>query len=347
MIELRLSQPLAAFALELDLRLEAGCTGVFGPSGSGKTTLLELVAGWRRPRAGRVRIGERVLIDRERRVELAPEHRRIGYVPQDVLLLPHWNVRENLLAAGALEARVLETFELDALLERDVRSLSGGERARVALARALLSQPELLLLDEPLTGLDRQRRQRALALLLSVKERFAIPMLFVSHDATDVQVLCDEVLVLERGRVVAQGPPARVLAAQPAGSYENILRGRISGASEGSATLELASGIGIEVSDPGLAPGSAAVFALRGEDVLVARGALPRLSARNRLEAVVISLREDSGEVWVQAQVGGTQLSSRVTLGAVRELELAPGVAVTLLFKATSCRLVAARAAAS
>jgi molybdate transport system ATP-binding protein len=342
MIALRLELPLPEFVLECALELGGGCTGLFGPSGSGKTSVLESLAGWRRPRAGRIRLGGELLFDSGARIDLPPERRRLGYVPQDVLLLPHWSVRGNLEAAGALEPRVLETFELGPLLERGVRSLSGGERSRVALARALLARPRLLLLDEPLTGLDRDRRRRALALLLAVKERFGIPMLFVSHDATDVQVLCDEVVVLERGQVRAQGPPATVLAAQPGAGFENVLRGRIAASSEGSAALELGPGLRIEVADPGLEAGTAAVFALRGEDVLVARGALPRISARNRLAARVHAVREDGGEIWVEADCGPVHLGARVTRAALRELELAPGVAVTLLFKATSCRLVAA-----
>ena len=342
MIEIRLELPLTEFALDLSVELGSGCTGLFGPSGSGKTSVLEILAGWRKPRSGRVRVGQDVLFDAGARIELRPEQRSLGYVPQDVLLLPHWSVRENLEAAGELDARVLETFELEPLLARGVRSLSGGERQRVALARALLTRPRLLLLDEPLTGLDRERRRRALALLLSVKERFAVPMIFVSHDATDVQVLCDEVVVLERGRVRAQGAPAAVLAAQPGAGFENVLRGHIASASEGSAALELRPGLRIEVADPGLSSGTAAVFALRGEDVLVARGRLPPISARNRLRARVHSVREDGGEIWIEADCSGVRLGARVTRAALHELELAPGVEVTLLFKATSCRLVAA-----
>ncbi len=342
MIGIRLQLALAEYELDLALELGSGCSGLFGPSGSGKTSVLESLAGWRTPQRGRLTVGDQVLFDSSTGTALRPEQRGLGYVPQDVLLLPHWSVRANLEAAGELDAGVLETFDLQPLLERGVRTLSGGERQRVALARALLTRPRLLLLDEPLTGLDRERRRRALALLLQVKQRFGIPLLFVSHDATDVQVLCDEVVVLERGRVCAQGAPDRVLAALHGAGFENVLRGRIAAAHAGSASLELESGLAIEVADPGLSPGSAAVFALRGEDVLVARGALPRISARNRLRATVSAVRAEGGEVWVDSQLAGTRICAHVTRGALQELELAPGVEVTLLFKATSCRLVAA-----
>jgi molybdate transport system ATP-binding protein len=341
-IEVRLRLSLAEFELDLSFEVGSGCTGVFGPSGSGKTTLLEALAGWRRPQSGRLCVDGQVLFDSAAGVNLAPERRALGYVPQDVLLLPHWSVRANLEAAGALDARVLETFGLEPLLARGVRTLSGGERQRVALARALLTRPRLLLLDEPLTGLDRERRRRALALLLAAKQRFGVPMLFVSHDATDVQVVCDEVVVLERGRVCAKGLPERVLVAQAGAEFENVLRGRIAATRAGSASLELEGGLAIEIADPGLPVGTAAVFALRGEDVLVARGGLPLISARNRLPAIVSGVRADGAEVWVDMQVAGTSLGARVTRGALKELELAPGVGVTLLFKATSCRLVAA-----
>ncbi len=337
MIELRLELPLQDFALDCALELHSGATGIFGPSGSGKTSLLEALAGWRRPRAGRIVVDGETLFDSAARVELPPERRRLGYVPQDALLLPHWNVRQNLEAAGALDRELLAVFELEPLLARDVRSLSGGERQRVALARALLQQPRLLLLDEPLTGLDHERRRRALALLVAVRQRFGVPLLFVSHDATDVQVLCDEVVVLERGRVRAQGASAAVLAAQHGPGFENLLRGTVRG-----GRLVLAGGVALEVPAAGLAEGTPAVFALRSEDVLVARGVLPRLSARNRLAARVLGLHEAQGELRLDALAGELPLRVRLTQGAVEELELAPGVEVTLVFKATSCRLVAA-----
>ncbi|HTX65680.1 MAG TPA: ATP-binding cassette domain-containing protein [Opitutaceae bacterium] len=221
--------PLSAFALEVDARLEARITGVFGASGAGKTSLLEVIAGLRRPAAGRVALDGRVLLDAGRRFALAPERRRIGYVPQDDALFPHLNVRQNLCyshAAGRpghppaiTYARVVEVLNLGDLAERRVSSLSGGERQRVAFGRAVLASPRLLLLDEPLDGLDAELQQRVIPYLLTIRDEFGIPMLYVSHNADEIVALCDDVVLLDRGRCTHRGPPAALFTASPAPHY--------------------------------------------------------------------------------------------------------------------------------
>ncbi len=234
-----LRAPLAPFALEVSADLRAGVTALFGPSGSGKTTLLEIVAGLRRPTEGSVRLGERMLVDTAAHVWVPPERRRIGYVPQDGALFPHLSIRANVLygsrsarrggeASGAVPAAfsfesVVETLELGPLLDRpEIASLSGGERQRVALARALLTGPELLLLDEPLAGLDAALKARVLPYLARVRDEFAVPIIFVSHHPAEVVALCDEVLVLEAGRVLAQGAVAELF--EPATEPSYVLR---------------------------------------------------------------------------------------------------------------------------
>ncbi len=215
--------PLAEFSLEVDAALHGRVTALFGASGAGKTTLVEIVAGLRRPVSARVQLGARLLVDTAAGIWVPPEGRRVGYVPQDGALFPHLSVRANLLygqrrrrdnsaaaagPAGFSPESVVEILEIGALLDRPgIGSLSGGERQRLALARALLAGPELLLLDEPLAGLDAPLKARVLAYLVRVRDEFAVPMLFVSHAPAEVMALCDEVLVLERGRVVGQGAP--------------------------------------------------------------------------------------------------------------------------------------------
>ena len=210
-----------AFRLELQRTVVARTLALFGPSGAGKTTTLDLVAGLRRPDAGMIRIGDRVLFDHERGVDLAPHARRIGYVPQDLTLFPHLDVRRNVLygarsaastspAAGGLE-QVSALLEIDTLLDRQVRDLSGGERQRVAIARALMTAPDLLLLDEPLTALDRGTRGRIVPYLEAVRDEIGTPLIYVSHAADEVRRLAEWAVVLEHGRVVAAGPPAEVL----------------------------------------------------------------------------------------------------------------------------------------
>jgi molybdate transport system ATP-binding protein len=213
--------PLGPFTLDVDAAAAARVTAVFGASGAGKTSLLEIVAGLRRPAAGRVLLNGRVLDDASAGVHVPPRLRRVGYVPQDDTLFPHLSVQANLgyarASAAPAMARVADVLELGPFLSRRPAGLSGGERRRVALGRALLSAPEVLLLDEPLTGLDAPLKERVLSYLVRVRDEFAIPTLYVSHAADEVVALASEVLVLDRGAVVLRGAPADVfeLAAEP------------------------------------------------------------------------------------------------------------------------------------
>ena len=227
---------LRAGAFSLDLReiIAARTVALFGPSGSGKTTTLDAVAGLRRPDAGVIRIGRHVLFDARRGVDVPPYERRVGYVPQDLALFPHLDVRRNVLYGArrqaaervpaasttgrggsgpqAAHASVLEILEIDTLLSRRVAGLSGGERQRVALARALMIDPDLLLLDEPLAALDLGLRDRILPYLERVRDEIGTPMIYVSHAADEVRRMADHVLVLEAGRAVRSGTPADVVA---------------------------------------------------------------------------------------------------------------------------------------
>lgn len=219
---------LASFTLEVDATLSARVTGLFGPSGAGKTSLLDLIAGLRRARSAVIQLGSEVLTDTGRRLAVPTRTRRIGYVPQDGALFPHRSVRENLLygqqrglenGGPALE-HVAEVLALGGLLDRGVGQLSGGERQRVSLGRALLSGPRLLLLDEPLASLDLRLKQRILPYLQTVRDEFQVPMLYVSHQADEIVALADEVLVLDRGRIVRQGAPATVFTVVERPAFE-------------------------------------------------------------------------------------------------------------------------------
>jgi molybdate transport system ATP-binding protein len=197
--------PLAHFDLEVTAELTSRVTGIFGPSGAGKTSLLDVVAGLRAPRAGRIILDDVVFN------HVPARHRRIGYVPQENALFPHMSVIAN-IRYGARDAaidRVVEVLELGELLPRGVTALSGGEQKRVALARALVTSPRLLLLDEPLAGLDRPLHARILAFLQRIRDEFRLPMLYVTHDPLELGAIAEETLVLERGRVVALEPSPR------------------------------------------------------------------------------------------------------------------------------------------
>lgn len=346
-----------SFDLDYRLASDARCVGVFGPSGAGKTTVAEHVAGWRAGAQGHVRLGGRTLMASGGR-SVPPHRRGIGYVPQDVLLFPHWDVLGNVTAArrggravpAAEVDRVLAVLELDGLRQRGVGTLSGGERHRVALARALCSRPELLVLDEPLASLDLRLRRRILADLLRVRDEFRVPMLFISHDATEVQVLCDHVQLLDAGRVTEEGPPAQVLGAGSRAAlrpgYENVLTGVVRAVAEHTATVELASGHALVAPRAHLAPGDPVAIGVAADEVLVAVDEPTRISARNVLPATIEALGRDESSVSLTLGLGGDsahplRLAVHVTESARSELGLEPGLRVFLLLKTRSLEVIA------
>jgi molybdate transport system ATP-binding protein len=205
-IDLDIELAQGSFVLAARARLDARAAALFGPSGAGKTTILDAIAGLRTPRRGSITIDGRVLFSSERHVNLPPHHRRVGYVPQDVALFPHMNVRRNLLygrhpgVSPDLD-RVVGMLEVAALLDRRVTELSGGERQRVALGRALMSGPSVLLLDEPLAAVDVPLRRRILPYLQRVRDELVVPIIYVSHDREEVEALADLVVMVEGGQV--------------------------------------------------------------------------------------------------------------------------------------------------
>jgi len=362
-----ISLPLARFTLAIRWETGESALGIFGPSGAGKTSVLESLAGLRRGTRGIIQVDGRVWLDALRGVRLPPEERGVGYVPQDALLFPHRDVMGNVLAgrrragrrpARRLDpARVLDVLELQPLQGREVASLSGGERQRVALARALCSAPDLLLLDEPLAGLDLPLRRRILPYLYRVREEFAIPTLHVSHDATEIQTLCREVLVLNAGREVARGrpetvfPDAAVLPLARAEGYENVLRGTIAEAAGGSGVVDLEPGLRLTVAAAGLTPGREAVIGVRAEDLILAVEPPTGLSAQNILAGAIDAIREEAGTdgaattLLVVVALGRrrTPLVVAITPRARERLALRPGLAVHLVCKAQACRVLATR----
>lgn len=203
--------PLAEFDLHVSVEMTAASTAVVGPSGAGKTSLIEVIAGLRVPSSGSVTLNGRVVFEsaagESARHHTNPALRRVGYVPQDDALFPHLSVRGNILYGardgGRMELdRVARVLEIETLLARGIEQLSGGERKRVALARALMTHPEILLLDEPLTGVDPALRKRVLDYLLRVRDEFPIPIIYVTHQQEEAAVLCSEVIAIDRGRIV-------------------------------------------------------------------------------------------------------------------------------------------------
>jgi molybdate transport system ATP-binding protein len=340
--------------------------GIFGHSGAGKTTILESIAGLRPQARGRIEVSGERWLDSENHLHLPPERRRVGYVAQDTLLFPHYNVLENLLS-GAPRAdkpggprisaeRVLEVLELEPLKGASVTELSGGEKQRVALGRALCSGPGLLLLDEPMAGLDAPLRRKILSYLLRIHEEFDLPTLYVSHDATEMSILSREVIVLSEGKMLARGRPEAVfldpsvLPMLREEGFENLLEGQAQDAKESGLLVELEPGLSVLVPASGTPGAVKVVFGLRAEDILLATRAPVGISAQNVLPGIVREVRE-SAEVGADRAVmvivalgrGERRLVSLITRQARARLGLGEGMKVSLVFKAQSCRMLAVR----
>lgn len=204
---------LPAFTLRVDVALASPVSGLSGPSGAGKTTLLEMIAGLRRPDEGRILLGDEVLTDRGTGHQVPPEKRGIGYVPQDLGLFPHLCAGANLLFGfrphadnESLPDRVIEVLKLSGLLPRPIAELSGGEKQRIAIGRALLAGPRLILLDEPLTGLDDALKERVLAHVLTVVHDFQVPVIYVSHSHAELTALGGDIHLLRQGELCRNNP---------------------------------------------------------------------------------------------------------------------------------------------
>jgi len=332
-----------------------GLIALFGRSGSGKTTLIEMIAGLLPPDEGEVQLTGTVLTDTRAGIAVAPERRRIGYVFQDSRLFPHLSVAGN-LRYGMQRARsmphaihfeeVVDLLGLGALLGRRPHQLSGGERQRVALGRALLSQPQLLLLDEPLASLDVARREEVLPYLERLRDWLSIPIVYVSHQFDEVLRLATYIVLLEEGRVLTAGPVGElslgrelrsVVAPELVGA---VLDGLVMAVDAAGGTAELAIGSGrLQVSLRDAHPGARVRVQLLARDVILATQPVQHVSVRNALLGTVTEITpEDLASVLVKVDVGGPIVLARITESARQALRLAPGDAVWALVKAVSTR---------
>ena len=332
-----------------------GVIALFGRSGSGKTTLIDMIAGLLPADEGEVQLAGTVLTDTRRGIALAPELRRIGYVFQDSRLFPHLTAAGN-LRYGEKRARsiphyirfeeVVDLLGLGSLLHRRPHELSGGERQRVALGRALLSQPQLLLLDEPLASLDVARREEVLPYLETLRDWLSIPMVYVSHQFDEVLRLATYLVLLEDGQVLAAGPVAdislrpelrTIVAPDLVGA---VLDGLVTGVDAAGGTVELAIGSGkLQVSLRDVPLGARVRVQLLARDVILAIQPIQGLSVRNALLGTVTEITpDDVASVLVKVDVGGPVVLARITEGARQALRLAPGDAVWALVKAVSTR---------
>jgi molybdate transport system ATP-binding protein len=332
-----------------------GITALFGRSGAGKSTLMHLLAGLLKPDSGSIALDGETLFDSARGTNKPAEARHLACVFQDLRLFPHLNVRANLdyglrrARRGQISIRwdrVLELLELGSLLHRRCWQLSGGERQRVALGRALLAQPRLLLLDEPLSALDAPRRAEVLPYFERLRDELALPMILITHLFEDVVRLATHVVLIDSGRVLAQGdlpslslgPELRILlGADGSGA---VIEGRVDSVDAATGLARVAVGSGhLLVPGDGLRPGSAVRLQLLARDLILATEAPRSLSVRNQLRGTITALTTDPPHnLLVHVDAGGAQLLARVTQAAADELRLHAGQPLWVLVKSVTLR---------
>jgi molybdate transport system ATP-binding protein len=368
LLETRVRKQLGEFVLDVSFHAAPGFTILFGASGAGKTTLLDCIAGLFRPDAGCIRIGERVLYDSVSRVDIPLAKRRVGYVFQNLALFPHLTVQQNVEYGLARLSRrersdraaeILRAFHIDHLASRSARDISGGESQRVALARTLVTNPALLLLDEPLSALDAPTKSKIIDDLRDWNRVHRIPILYVTHSRDEVFALGERVFVLDRGKILAQGTPHEVMTApsqetvaQLAG-FENIFDATVEAVHPelGCMTCRIGASSAVFVETPLVraSVGSTLRLGVRAGDILLATSLPQGLSARNLIHGRVRSLEQRDVIVSCRVECGGTNLANagwgvemecHLTLAARDSLHLTPGCEVWLVIKTHSCHVM-------
>lgn len=357
MLKVDISKTFGKF--QVSVRLESGSetTAIFGPSGAGKSSILAMVAGLTSPDNGKIELDGEILFNKEKRINIAAENRGIGMVFQDARLFPNMNVRKNLTYAGWAGGRhgaikfddVISLLGLEVLLTRMPSKLSGGERQRVAIGRSLLSNPRMLLLDEPLASLDVKRRQRLLPFLKNVRDEFKIPMLFVSHEPDDVKQLADQLILVEDGRVTDSGAISHVFASN---RMQNLLGNRDLGVilnakvAHYDSEYMLADAIidgdqgmkyPVKISMASLETGNTIRLHLRSRDIAIATQNPENTSLQNSISVTIEDIQDlGIGQVKVQCDCFGQVLLAQITRKSCDELKLQKGQSVFALIKSVA-----------
>ncbi|MEN9408650.1 MAG: hypothetical protein RL216_624 [Pseudomonadota bacterium] len=353
-LSLSIQHRFPGFDLDIAFDAPAGITALFGRSGSGKTTVINALAGLLLPDAGRIVMDGTVLLDTERGIALPPHRRRVGYVFQDHRLFPHLTVRQNLVYGRRFAAdppgpgqpdpdRIIDLLGLRPLLDRRPGALSGGEKSRVAIGRAILSCPRLMLMDEPLAALDEARKTEILPYIERLRDALSLPILYVSHSVAEVARLATTIVLMDAGRLTAQGPAAallgdpstaRLLGLREAGA---ILTGRLAAhEADGLSRLDTAAGP-LWLPRIDATPGTQLRLRILAQDVMIATTRPESISALNIVAATVADLRVGDGPgALVQLDAGGETLLARITRRSATTLSLAPGRPVFAILKAVS-----------
>ncbi|HMR29970.1 MAG TPA: molybdenum ABC transporter ATP-binding protein [Geminicoccaceae bacterium] len=352
-LEVDIAMQLGTFELEARFTATSGITALFGRSGSGKTSIINAIAGLIRPERGRIAVDGTVLLDRERGIDLPAHRRRVGYVFQEARLFPHLTVRQNLLYGrwftpprerSATLDEIVELLALGSLLGRRPSRLSGGERQRVAIGRALLASPRILLMDEPLASLDAARKAEILPFVERLGHELRLPVVYVSHALEEVARLASTVVLVAEGRVADAGPTADVLtrmdSAGRSGRFEtaSLLEVRVAGQDESFGLTRLDHSAGTLVV-PALAvpAGTTLRLRIRARDVAVSIAPPHGLSIRNVLRGRVARLVPmPPALVEVELDLAGSPLAARITRRSAVELDLSIGREVWALIKSAA-----------
>jgi len=342
-----------AFTAEINCEIDAQVTGIFGPSGAGKTSFLLALAGLQSPNSGIIRIHDKVVFDSSRKIALPPEKRKIGYVFQEGRLFPHLTVAQNLRYGMNSSSskfdfdEVVKLLKINKVIDSKISYLSGGEAQRVAIGRAILSGPELLVLDEPFSALDKHLRQHIISLLLPLIQKFNIPVLVISHDLADLLLLTEELLIIQDGRCIGQGNFYNLIADKTvADTFSksgliNTIEFNIDSTNIKGGMLTL-SNAGHTIyaesrKDPLIQQQTVTVF-LRPEDITLALHKIDDISMQNQLEGTIIKLHSTENKVLCIID-HGFKLIAEVTLATKQKMNLNEGDKIWSLFKAAAVKM--------
>ena len=348
-LDVELKKSFKDFTLDVAFSLSSPRTGVFGPSGSGKSTIMNLMSGLELPDSGYIRLGDTVLFDAKRKINVKPDQRNVGVVFQHAHLFPHMSVKRNLFYGYKRvkpENRLIDpeglfkVLGVTQLLSRDVATLSGGERQRIALARTVLSNPRLILMDEPLSALDEGHKFQIIPYLKKVFNRYGIPMIFISHSVLEMRMMTDEVLVVKQG-CIHQHSETEELVRKSWGSglegYVNLLN--LGGASPDKDLFRYQwGGINFILTEP--AEGEENLFELDSRDILLFKRHPEATSARNLLQCTVVDIYGRGNRVRVELACGDEHLIAQIVPESVRELGIEKGAMVVAAIKASAFKKI-------
>ncbi|MES2433542.1 MAG: molybdenum ABC transporter ATP-binding protein [Pseudomonadota bacterium] len=349
-LSVALSHHFPGFTLEVNFEAPPGLTALFGKSGSGKTSVINAVAGILHPDQGRITADKTTLLDTAQAINLPPHRRRLGYVFQDARLFPHLNVRQNLRYGRWFAARnqganfddIVDMLGLSALLSRSPATLSGGEKSRVAIGRALLSNPALLLMDEPFAALDDARKAELLPYIETLRDHTKIPILYVSHALPEVARLATTLVVLDQGRCLRAGPAADLLAdpslapslgLRDAGA---VLTATVTAQDPDGLTQLHTLGGPIWLPKIAATPGTRLRIRIAAQDVILSRSRPEGLSALNILHGIVSEIRQGPDGALIQIAIGADHLLARITSRSATALNLAPGDPIFAIVKSVA-----------